>query len=55
MAFDSRVVLEDWRTTVIVPLYKGKEKKKKGRIIRVSVLKSVAGKVSAVIFSEQNT
>ena len=24
MAFESGVLLEDWRSTVIVPLYKGK-------------------------------
>ena len=35
MAFESCVVPGDWRSAVIVPLYKGKGKRKNGAIIKV--------------------
>ena len=49
MAFESGVVPEDWRFTVIIPLYKGKGERTECRnYIGISLL-SISGKICAVI------
>ena len=45
MAFESGVVPEDWRSTVIVPLYKGKRERTECKNYKGISLKSVIGKV----------
>ena len=45
MAFESGVVPEDCRSTVIVPLYKGKRKMTEFRSYRGVTLLSVVGKI----------
>ena len=44
MAFESSVVPEDWRSVVIVPLYKGKEERTEYKNYRDISLLSVIGK-----------
>ena len=45
MAFESGVVSEDWRSAVIVPLYKGKGERMKCSNYRGISLLSVVGKI----------
>ena len=45
MAFESGVVPEDWRSAVIVPLYKGKGEKAECSNDRCISLLSVVGKI----------
>ena len=45
MAFKSGVVPEDWRSVVIVPLYKGKGERTKCNNYRGISLLSVVGKI----------
>ena len=47
MAFESGIVLEDWRSAVIVPLYKGKEERTECSNYRDITLLSVVGKIYA--------
>ena len=47
MAFESGVVPEDWRSAVIVPLYKGKGEKSECKNYRGISLLSVVGKIYA--------
>ena len=47
MAFESGVVPEDWRSALIVILYKGKEERAECKNYRGISLLSVAGKISA--------
>ena len=49
MAFENGVVLEDWRSAVIVPLYKGKGERTECKNYRGISLLSVVGKIYAVI------
>ena len=49
MAFESGVVSEDWRSAVIVPLYKGKGEKNKCKNYRGISLLSMVGKIYAGI------
>ena len=51
MAFESRVVPEDWRSAVILPLYKGKGERAecrnfRGMILSSMVEKSICGNIS---------
>ena len=47
MAFESGMVPEDWRSNVLVPLYKGKRERTEYRTYRGIRLLSVAGKICA--------
>ena len=49
MAFESGVVSEDWRSAVIVPLYKGKREGSECKNYRGISLLSVVGKIYARI------
>ena len=49
MAFESDVVPEDWKSDVIVPLYKGKGERNECKNYRGISLISVAGKIYAGI------
>ena len=49
MACESGVVPEDWRSAVIVPLYKGKGERNECKNCRGVSLLSVAGKIYAGI------
>ena len=53
MAFESGVVLEDWRSTVIVPLYKGKGEKLECKNCRGISLLSVVGKIYAEVLVDR--
>ena len=53
MAFESGVVLEDWRSALIVPLYKGKEESAKYKNYRGISLISVVGKIYAGILVDR--
>ena len=53
MAFKSGVVPEDWRSTVIAPLYKGKGKRTECSICKSISLLSVVGKIYAAILVEK--
>ena len=50
MAFESSVVPEDWKSAVIVPLYKGKEEWTDCNNYRGISLLNVVGKIYAGIF-----
>ena len=50
MAFESDVVLEDWRSAVIVPLYKGKGERTECKNYRGISLLSMVGKIYAGIW-----
>ena len=52
MAFESGVVPEEWRSAVIVPLYKGKGERMECRNYRGISLLSVAGKIYVEILME---
>ena len=52
MAFESGVVPEDWRSAVIVPLYKGKGERTECKNYRGISFLSVAGKIYARILTE---
>ena len=49
MAFESGVVTEDWRSAVIIPLYKGKEEKTECKNYKGINLLSVVGEIYAGI------
>ena len=49
MAFESGVVPEDWRSAVIVPLYKGKRERTECKNYRSISFLSVVGKIYAGI------
>ena len=49
MAYESGVVLEDWRSAVIVSLYKGKGEKSECKNYRGISLLSIDGKIYAGI------
>ena len=49
MAFESGVVPEDWRSTVIVPLYKGKGERTECSNYKSISLLSVVGKIHSGI------
>ena len=53
MAFESGVVTEDWRSTVIVPLYKAKGERTVFKNYRGISLLSVAGKIYAGILVDR--
>ena len=53
MAFESGVVPEDWRSAVIVPLYKGKEERTESSNYRGISLLSVVGKKYARILVDR--
>ena len=53
MTFESGVVLEDWRSTVIVPLYKGKGERTECSNYRGISLLSVVRKIYAGILVEK--
>ena len=50
MAFESNVLPEDWRSAIIVPLYKGKGDRNECKNYRGISLLRVVGKVYAGIF-----
>ena len=50
MTFESGVVPRDWRSTVIVPLYKGKRERTECKNYRGIGLLNVIGKIYAGIF-----
>ena len=52
MAFESGVVLEDWRSTVIVPLNKGKRERTECCNYRTISLLNVVGKIFAGVLVE---
>ena len=52
MAFESRVVPEDWRSAVIISLYKGKGERTECRNYRGVRLLSVIGKIYSGILVE---
>ena len=43
MAFESGVVPEDWRSTVIAPLYKGRGERNECKSIEIYVVRRVTG------------
>ena len=53
MAFETCVVLEDWRSAVIVPLYKGKGERTEFKNYRGISLLSVAGKIYAGVIVDR--
>ena len=53
MSFESGVVPEDWRSAVIVPLYKGKGERKECSNYRGISLLSLAGKIHAGILVDR--
>ena len=53
MAFEGDVVLEDWRSGVIVPLYKDKGERTNCRNYRGISLLSVVGKIYAGILEDR--
>ena len=53
MAIESGVVSENWRSTVIVPLYKGKGERTECRNYRSNSLLSVIGKIYAGILVDR--
>ena len=53
MTFESGVVLEDWRSTVIFPLYKGKGERTECSNYRGISLLSVVRKIYAGILVEK--
>ena len=53
MAFESGVMPEDWRSAVIVPLYKGKGKRTECGNYRGISLLSVVGKIYAGILVDR--
>ena len=53
MAFESGVVPEDWRSAVIIPLYKGKGERTEWRNYRGIILLSVIGKIYAGILVDR--
>ena len=53
MAFESGVVLEDWSSAVIIPLYKGKGEKTECSNYRGIGLFSVVGKIYAGILVDR--
>ena len=53
MAFESGVVHEDWRSAVIVPLYKGKGEKTECKNYRGISLLSMVGKIYAGILVDR--
>ena len=52
MAFESGVAPEDWRSAVIIPLYKGKGERTEYKNYRGISLLSVVGKIYAGILIE---
>ena len=53
MAFESGVVPEDWRSAVIVPLYKGKGQRTECSNYRGISLLSMVGKIYAQILVDR--
>ena len=53
MAFESGVVPEDWRSPVIVPLYKGKRERTEYKNYRSISVLSVVGKIYAGIIVDR--
>ena len=53
MAFESCIVPEDWRSAVIVPLYKGKGERNECKNYRGISLLSVVGKIYAGILIDK--
>ena len=53
MAFESGFVLEDWRSAVVVPLYKGKGERTEFKNYRGISLLSVVEKIYAVILADR--
>ena len=53
MVFVSGVVLEDWRSAVIFPLYKGKGKRTEWKNNRAINLLSMAGEIYARILVDR--
>ena len=53
MAFESGVVPEDWRSAVIVTLYKGKGEKSEGKNYRGISLLSVISKIYAGVLVDR--
>ena len=54
MAFESGIVLEIWRSAVIVPLYKGKGERTECKNYRGISLLSVVGKIYAEILVDSS-
>ena len=53
MAFKSGVVPEDWRSAVVVPLYKGKGERSECKNYRGISLLSVVGKIYARVLVDR--
>ena len=53
MTFESGVVPEDWRSVVIVPLYKGKGERTECKNYRGISLLSVVGKINGGILVDR--
>ena len=55
MAYESGVVPEDWRSAVLVPLYKGKGERNESKNYTGTSLLSVVGKIYAEILIDKSS